>query len=87
MLRLTAAESAIMEKSLGEKLARSKIAVKKLQSSTLRLVYPDLGNPGYLKVIVYGDATHANLPSGASQGAQIVFFCVVIIRLFQSCGN
>ena len=44
-------------------------AVKKLQSSTLRLVYPDLRNPEYRKVIVYGDATHASLPSGASQGA------------------
>ena len=50
-------------------------AVKKLQSPTLRLVYLDLGNPEYLKVIVYGDATHANLPTGASQGAQIVFLC------------
>ena len=43
--------------------------IKKLQSSTLRLVYPDLGNPEYLKVVVYGDATHASVPSGASQGA------------------
>ena len=50
----------------------SKQAVKKLQSSTLRLVYTDLGNPEYLKLIVYGDATHASLPSGASQGAQSV---------------
>ena len=50
-------------------------AVKKLQSSTLRLVYPDLGNPQYLKVIVYGNATHASLPSGASKDAQIVFLC------------
>ena len=39
------------------------------------MVYPDLGNPEYLKVIVYGDASHASLPSGASQGAQIVFMC------------
>ena len=53
-------------------------AVTKLQS-TLRLVYPDLGNPEYLKVIVKGDATHASLPSGASQDAQIVFFVL--------CGN
>ena len=50
-------------------------AVKKLQSSTLRLVYPDLRNPEYRKVIVYGDATHASLPSGASQGAQTGFLC------------
>ena len=46
--------------------------MKKLQSSTLRLVYTDLGNPEYLKLIVYGDATHASLHSGASQGAQSV---------------
>ena len=39
-------------------------AVKNLQSSTLRLVYLDLGNPeSYC------------LPSGASQGVQIVFLC------------
>ena len=48
-------------------------AVKKLQSSTLSLVYPDLGNPEYLKVIVCGNATHASLPSGACEGAHIVF--------------
>ena len=48
-------------------------AVKKLQSSTLRLVYLDLGNPEYFKVIVYEDATHANLRCGVSQCAQIVF--------------
>ena len=50
-------------------------AIQKLQSSKLRLVYPDLGNPEYLKVVVYGDATHASLPSGASQGALRVFLC------------
>ena len=56
-------------------LVEANKAIKKLQSSTLRLVYPDLGNPELLKVIVYGDATHASLPSGASQGALIVFLC------------
>ena len=39
------------------------------------MVYPDLGNPEYLKVIVYRDATHISLPSRASQGAQTVFLC------------
>ena len=75
MLRLTAVESAIMEKNKVKDLLEANKAVKKLQSSTLRLVYADLENPEYLKVIVYGDATHASLPSGASQGAQIVFLC------------
>ena len=36
-------------------------------------VYSDLGNSGYLKIIAYSDAIHASLPSGAFQGAQIVF--------------
>ena len=50
-------------------------AVQKLQFSTSRLVYPDLGNPEYLKIIASGDATHRSLPSGASQGVRIVFLC------------
>ena len=53
-------------------LLEANIAVKKLQSSTLRLAYPDLGNPEYLKNILYGDATHTSLPSGKYQGAPIV---------------
>ena len=56
-------------------LTRSKQSCEELKSSTLRLVYPDLGNPEYLKVIVYRDVTNASLPSGASQGAQMVFLC------------
>ena len=62
-------------------------AVKKLQSSTLRLVYPDLGSPEYLKVIVYGDAIHASLPSGPRLKVPRQGFSVVIIGLFQSRGN
>ena len=41
----------------------------------MKLVYSHLGKPEYIKVIVYGDATHSRLPSGASQGAQIVLLC------------
>ena len=54
-------------------------AVKKLQSTTLRLVYLDLENPKYLKVILYRDGTHAGLPSGAFQGAQIHPYKLLII--------
>ena len=76
MLTLTAVESAITEKNPKVKnLLEANKAAKKLQSSTLRLVYSHLGKPEYLKVIVCGDATHTRLPSGASQGAQIVFLC------------
>ena len=86
MLRLTNVESTIMKKSLVKNLLEANKPVTKLQSSTLRLVYSDLWNPEYLKVIVYRDVTHAGLPSGASQGAQIVFLCGNN-RAFQSHGN
>ena len=39
------------------------------------MVYPDLGNSEYLKVIVYGNAIHTSLPDGVSKEAQIVFLC------------
>ena len=38
-------------------------------------MYPNLGDPESLEVVVHCDATHASLPSGGSQGAQIVFVC------------
>ena len=48
-------------------------AVKKVKNTAIRIVFPDLGNPEHWKILVYGDATHASLPSGASQGAYLVF--------------
>ena len=36
-------------------------------------MFPDLGNADLWKVRVYGDALHANLSTGASQGGFIVF--------------
>ena len=50
-------------------------AIKKLQSVNLNLTFPNLGVKNLIEVKVYGDATHASLPSGASQGAFIVFLC------------
>ena len=48
-------------------------AVKKLRADNLRIVYPCLGDVKLMKIIVYADGSHAALPSGASQGANIVF--------------
>ena len=48
-------------------------AIKKLQATRVQLVFPGLGNPDKLEVVTYADASHANLPSGASQGGIIVF--------------
>ena len=50
-------------------------AVKKLKEKNLKLTFPNLGNPDLVDVHVYGDASHASLPSGASQGAYIAFLC------------
>ena len=48
-------------------------AVKKLKSTSVKLAFPDLGNPEDIKVVAYSDATHASLPSEASQGGFIIF--------------
>ena len=48
-------------------------AIDKVKKDQVRIAFPDLGNPKYWEVLVYSDATHASLPSGASQGAYIVF--------------
>ena len=47
--------------------------VKKLKSDQLKIVYPNLGEPEKMRVVVYGDGSHASLMSGASQGGNIVF--------------
>ena len=39
----------------------------------MRLSFPGLGDPKKIKVVSFSDASHANLPSGASQGGFIVF--------------
>ena len=35
--------------------------------------FPPLGEPKDLTIVAYGDASHASLPNGASQGGSIVF--------------
>ena len=48
-------------------------AVKTIKSREVRLSFPGLGEPAKIQVMVFSDASHANLPSGASQGGYIVF--------------
>ena len=48
-------------------------AIKKLKNDKVKLSYPSLGDPGQMKVVVYGDGSHNSLPNGASQGGKIVF--------------
>ena len=48
-------------------------AIKAIKACDLRLTFPGLGDPASISVEVFSDASHASLPSGASQGAYIVF--------------
>ena len=48
-------------------------AVKTIKDCDLRLSFPGLGDPVKISVVTFCDASHASLPSGASQGGYIVF--------------
>ena len=48
-------------------------AIRRVKSQKSSIMFPNLGEPDQLEVIVYSDASHASLPSGASQGACMLF--------------
>ena len=48
-------------------------AIRKLKHDDMKICFPALGRPNDMKIVAYGDGSHASLPSGASQGANIVF--------------
>ena len=48
-------------------------AVRHLKAADLKIQYPGLGNVNNIQILAYGDATHASLPTGESQGANIIF--------------
>ena len=48
-------------------------SVKRLKNENVRLIFPNLGKPENLCVIVYADASHASLPNGGSHGGWLVF--------------
>ena len=57
------------------KIQEANKAVKKLKenSSNIRIAFPGLGAPSKIELVCFSDASHANLPGNASQGAYIVF--------------
>ena len=48
-------------------------AVRKLLMTKYALKFPPLGDPRKIQVLVYQDASRANLPHGASQGGMLLF--------------
>ena len=56
------------------KIVEANKAVKKLKNSNdVKLTFYPLGNLSNVKVIAYGDGTHASLLDGGSQGGYIIF--------------
>ena len=59
-----------------KQLKEANKAVRKLKNSNdVKIKIPNLGQSDQLTVVVHGDASHANLADGSSQGAFIVFVC------------
>ena len=46
-----------------------------MKQNECKLIYQKLGNDNDLRIIVYYDAAHGNLPNGGSQGGYIIFLC------------
>ena len=61
------------KKATVESLLEVNKAIRHLKATEVKLRYPDLGDVKDITVVAYGDATHASLPSGESQGANIIF--------------
>ena len=60
-------------------------AVRKLKSDKTRLLYCNLGDPAEIKVLVYADASHANLANGVHK-ALLLLFSVEMSLLFHWIG-
>ena len=54
-------------------LTEANKAIRKLKNDGMKICFPPLGKAKDMKIVAYGDGSHASLPSGASQGANIVF--------------
>ena len=46
-----------------------------MKQNECKLIYQKLGNDNDLRIIVYSDAAHGNLPNGSSQGGYVIFLC------------
>ena len=46
-----------------------------MKKKECKLIYQELGNGNDLRIIVYSDAAHGNLPNGGSQGGYVIFLC------------
>ena len=48
-------------------LSEANKAIRKLKNDKMKMCFPGLGNPNDMKVVAYGDGSHASLPMGLTR--------------------
>ena len=65
-----------MKQPIKENIVRANKTVKRLKYEDCDILFPDLGNLNQLKLVVFSDASHANLPDGYSSAGGFIVFLV-----------
>ena len=59
-----------------EDIIKANKTIKKLKYDECNILFPDLGDPNQLKLVVFSDASHANLPDAVSSAGGFIVFLV-----------
>ena len=68
--------STSLKHPLREDMLRANKTLKKLKLEESSILFPDLGDPKLMKLVVFSDASHANLPDGYSSAGGYIIFLV-----------
>ena len=68
--------SIAMKQPIKQDIVRANKTVKKLKYDECDIFFPDLGDLNRLKLVVFSDASHANLPDGFSSAGGFIVFLV-----------
>ncbi|CAL4101841.1 unnamed protein product, partial [Meganyctiphanes norvegica] len=68
--------STSLKHPLREDMFRANKTLKKLKLEESSILFPDLGDPKLMKLVVFSDASHANLPDGYSSAGGYIIFLV-----------
>ena len=68
--------SVSMKQPVKENILRANKTLKKLKHEDCDILFSDLGDLNLLKLVVFSDASHANLPDGFSSAGGFIVFLV-----------
>ena len=68
--------STSMKQPVREDIIKANKTIKKLRFEDCNIFFPDLGDLNQLKLVVFSDASHANLPDGVSSAGGFIIFLV-----------